>query len=75
MKTVNDIISATGTSYIEKSCQVSEYSIRAARRDGVFPSSWYEAIKGECDRLGVDCPTDLFSFKRLPSLAAPDAAI
>jgi hypothetical protein len=75
MQTVNDIISETGAAYIKRSCQVSEYSIRAARRDGVFPSSWYEAIKGECDRLGVDCPTDLFSFKRSSNPTGPaDAA-
>ncbi|GAA6196668.1 hypothetical protein NBRC116598_21120 [Pseudophaeobacter arcticus] len=46
-------------------------AISNAVSDGKFPSSWFEAVERECDRLGVDCPTDLFSFKRSSNSAAP----
>jgi hypothetical protein len=64
MMTVNKIIELVGANYIEASCDVSVYALRSAKREKTFPSSWYGLIKAECDRLGIDCPMDLFSFKK-----------
>jgi len=38
-------------------------SIRAARQKRAFPASWFKIIKAECDRLGIECPMSLFSFR------------
>ncbi len=64
MECVRKITETVGATFIQRECAVSEFSIRAAKRDGVFPASWYAVIKRECDRLGIDCPMGLFSFKR-----------
>ena len=67
MVCVNEIIDRVGAAFIQEGCAVSEFSIRAVKRDGVFPASWYGVIKPECDRLGIECPMCLFSFKRPPN--------
>ena len=64
MKSTSDIISALGAEAIQSLCNVGEFSIRAARRDGKFPASWFDAIEGACAKQGIACPRDLFAFKR-----------
>ncbi len=61
--TVNDIVDLIGSDRIQSICSVKEYSIRAAKRTGVFPASWYKELKSECEARGRICPMSLFSFK------------
>ena len=63
---VSSIIQEVGVERIQAICSVSRHSIRAAKRDSIFPASWYGVLKPECDRLGIDCPMSLFSFKQPP---------
>ena len=74
MMTTKDIIQAVGKDFIVRECGVSIYSIRAAIREKVFPASWYAALKAECDRLGLACPMELFSFKQPDPSVSDDAA-
>jgi len=58
------IINAIGSETVQALCGVGEFSVRAARRDNQFPSSWFDLIEKACIDAGVDCPRDLFAFKR-----------
>jgi hypothetical protein len=74
MANTSTIISALGADVIQALCGVGEFSVRAARRDGQFPASWFDAIDGACLERGIDCPRDLFAFKRVRAdEAAADA--
>lgn len=42
---------------------VKARSVRAARENGFFPSSWYAALDELCAEVGVDCPRSAFNFK------------
>ncbi len=64
MKTASDIIAAIGSETIQAICKVGVFSIRAAKRDGKFPASWFDAIEGVCTERGIPCPRGLFAFKR-----------
>lgn len=64
MKSTSDIINAIGPDAIQAICQVGEFSIRAAKREGKFPASWFDAIESACAAKGIPCPRDLFAFKR-----------
>ena len=64
MKSTSDIINAIGPDAIQSICQVGEFSIRAAKREGKFPASWFDAIERACSDRGIQCPRDLFAFKR-----------
>ena len=69
MKSTSDIINALGPDTIQAICQVGEFSIRAAKREGKFPASWFDAIERACHDRGYPCPRDLFAFKRAQSAA------
>lgn len=73
MRTTSDIISALGAETVQSLCGVGEFSIRAAKREGQFPASWFDAIDGACQERGIDCPRELFAFKR-PAATSEDAA-
>lgn len=64
MTTIHDIITQIGAETIMADCQVGEFSIRAAKRDGKFPASWFDAIESACAQRGIQCPRELFAFKR-----------
>ena len=63
MENTNTIVKHLGSAAIEKACDVSEYSVRAAKRSGSFPASWFNAIDNLCRSAGIDCPRDIFNFK------------
>jgi len=58
-----DIIDHIGAAHIQSLVRVGPHAIRKAREVGRFPAGWYRVIKTECDRLGIECPMALFSFK------------
>ena len=64
MNSTSDIINCLGPDAIQEACQVGEFSIRAAKRDGKFPASWFDAIEGLCTARDMACPRELFAFKR-----------
>lgn len=64
MTTTTDIINALGADTVQRICEVGEFSLRAARRDGQFPASWFDAIDRACAEQGIHCPRSLFAFKR-----------
>ena len=64
MKNTSDIIAAIGAERIQSLCNVGEFSIRAARREGKFPAKWFDVIEGACAERGIQCPRDLFAFTR-----------
>jgi hypothetical protein len=43
---------------------VGDSSIRAARAAGQFPASWFDMLEVECRAKGIECPRELFAFKR-----------
>jgi hypothetical protein len=64
MTSTTDIINALGAETIQRLCDVKEFSIRAAKREGQFPASWFDQIDAACTAAGVPCPRGLFAFKR-----------
>lgn len=72
--TVSKVVTALGSKVIQASCQVGEFSIRAAKRDGKFPASWFDAIEGLCSDRALPCPRELFAFKRPSEDAKPHEA-
>jgi len=64
MATTTDIITALGAETVQAVCGVGEFSIRAAKREGLFPASWFDALDRACAERGIDCPRHLFAFKR-----------
>jgi len=64
MSSTIDIINALGAETIQRLCNVKEFSIRAAKRDGQFPASWFDQIDEACAAAGITCPRELFAFKR-----------
>jgi hypothetical protein len=72
MTSTTEIITAIGADAIQMACQVGEFSIRAAKRDGKFPASWFDAIEGLCSDRALPCPRELFAFKRPIEDAKPN---
>lgn len=64
---IKNIISEIGGDALQEALGVSEYSLRAAKRDGKFPASWWTVVKALADRRGVEVSEDLFNFKPSPS--------
>lgn len=64
MTSTRDIINELGAETIQRLCGVGEFSIRAAKRDGQFPASWFDALDQACAAKGIHCPRELFAFKR-----------
>lgn len=59
---VHRIVSEVGSEAIEEILGVTKYSIRAAKRDRLFPARWYEPLRILCVEQGVDCPVDAFRW-------------
>jgi len=64
MTHINDIIRTVGPEQIKAVCDVGDSSIRAARAAGQFPASWFDMLEVECRAKGLECPRELFAFKR-----------
>lgn len=64
------IIEVLGSEAIEQKLGVSEFAVRAAKRNGIFPASWYLPISEMCSAVGHACPIDVFNWKS-PDNAAP----
>lgn len=64
MTSTTDIINKIGADEVQRLCEVGEFSIRAAKRDGQFPASWFDAIDRACADRGIHCPRKLFAFKK-----------
>ncbi len=60
---IKKVIEAIGSDALQNGLGVSEYSLRAARREGRFPSSWFAVVKEMGESAGVEVREDMFSFK------------
>jgi hypothetical protein len=58
------IINAMGAEAVMARLGVTKFSIRAARRDGSFPASWYEEMSRMGEEFGVSVPISLFNMRR-----------
>jgi hypothetical protein len=56
------IIEAIGPDDIAAELGLTEFSIRAAKRDDLFPARWYGPLKGLCEKRGVECPISAFRW-------------
>lgn len=59
---VTRIIGALGSDAIESELGLTKFSIRAAKRDGIFPARWYRPLRALCAKSGVECPDDAFRW-------------
>lgn len=59
---VHRIIDALGSSVIEEKLGLTGFSVRAAKRDGLFPARWYRPLKDLCTKQCVECPDDAFRW-------------
>lgn len=56
----HQIIKALTPQTIMESLGVTEFSIRNAKRERMFPARWYAPIKELCDERGLECPLGAF---------------
>lgn len=42
---------------------VKPRSLRLAKQRGKFPASWTPVIRGLCERAGLPCPDEIFTYK------------
>ena len=61
---IKQIITALGPDDITRRLKVTKYSLRAAKRDGVFPALWYAEILKMGEEKSVPIEIALFNFKR-----------
>lgn len=61
--TTETLANALGRKVIANAVGVGLTAVSNGVVRGRFPASWYQGIKQECDRQGVQCPMDLFDFK------------
>lgn len=71
--TSEQLINRIGRGVVASKVGVGLTAVSNAAVRGKIPASWYASVKRECDRLGIGCPTDLFSFKQPSSGAASTA--
>lgn len=60
--TASAICDALGRRNIAARLDRKVTAVSNAATEGVFPSSWYLAIREMCAEAGIDCPEHLFSF-------------
>ena len=77
MSTINNILKEIKVSGVSRilgyDLRTTATAVSRARKKGAFPSGWYIALKAECDRLGIECPVELFDFKRPDSSVAEES--
>jgi hypothetical protein len=64
MMTVKEIVEQVGSDKLECACGVTEFSVKAAKRERMFPASWFKVVEKLCNEKGIECPDNLFNFKR-----------
>ena len=69
--TVHTITDALGSATICARLGVKPRSVRLARTEGRFPSSWYAEMAAMCGDAGIDCPLDAFNWKSPATGDAP----
>lgn len=56
------IIETIGSEEIAAHLRRTKFSVIAAKRDGLFPASWYGPLKALCDTSGLECPQSAFRW-------------
>lgn len=62
--TASSICDALGRRAIAERIGVGITAVSNASVEGVFSATWYDTIYGMCQDAGIDCPRDLFKWKR-----------
>lgn len=60
--TAKIICDAIGRRAIAEAIGVTPAAVSNYSAAGVFPASWYLAVKAMCDARGLVCPEGLFNF-------------
>lgn len=63
MTTASDLADALGRKTIADALGVLPTAVSNAVVRGWFPSSWFLAVKAIADRMGQDCPPELFKMR------------
>ena len=64
MSTVEEICDKVGRVNLAARLGVTKAAITNAISDDVFPSRWYRVVKEECNAFGINCPIDIFGFRK-----------
>ena len=64
--TVADVARIVGKQELADALGVSTGSITQAIRQNRMPASWFVVAMGLLSRHGIECPSELFSFKAKP---------
>lgn len=67
--TAAEVCDALGRKHIAQRVGRRTTAVSNAASEGVFPASWYIAIREMCDSAGIACPDRLFSF--IPASTEP----
>ncbi|WP_323008964.1 hypothetical protein [Paracoccus sp. (in: a-proteobacteria)] len=70
--TATDICDRLGRTAIANAVGVGLTAVSNAAVDNRFPARWFFAVKSLCEKSGIDCPEELFSF--IPVRKAPEGA-
>ena len=62
MMKANDLAEALGRKNMADALGIGATAISNAVVRGSFPASWFMACKSLADRIGTECPPDLFNF-------------
>ena len=69
---VTTVCDALGRRNIADRVRRGVTAVSNAVSDGLFPASWYLAIKAMCRDAGIECPDALFKFVPSPAPSAED---
>lgn len=62
MSTVTSICTAIGRRKLANALNVGVTAVGNAVKEGRFPAKWYVVVRAQCDAVGIECPTHLFTF-------------
>ena len=64
MNTVSSICDQIGRKKMAATLGVGLTSISNASVANTFPTPWFKVVEKLCNEKGIECPDDLFNFKR-----------
>ena len=64
MNSTSDLADALGRKEMAKALGVGLTAVSNAVVNGQFPAAWFDTLEAMAQARGVDCPRDLFGFRR-----------
>ncbi|WP_146589936.1 hypothetical protein [Puniceibacterium confluentis] len=68
MTVASDIVSTVGRKNLRTALAVGDTAITNALARGSFPARWYLVVQSECAKHGMECPSSLFGFVKVPAV-------